>query len=91
MSLTQTSLEWENNALKKFENMIRRIPLFHREIAHQVVEKKAEQNAAARNSNVVEESDIVKAFLSEVPFAFHSLMIRLMDEVGFDYRKYENQ
>ncbi len=91
MSVTQTRLEWESNALQKFDNMIRRIPLFHREIAHQVVEKKAEQNAVMRNSNVVEELDIVKAFLSEVPFAFHSLMIRLMDEVGFNYREYEDK
>ena len=89
MSVTQIRLEWEGQALRKFENMIRRIPLFHRQIAQQVVEKKAEQNALARQANLVEESDIVKAFLSEVPMAFHSLMIRLMDEVKFEYRPYE--
>ena len=91
MSNTQTRLEWEKNAFKKYENMIRRIPLFHREIAQQVVDKKAEQNALARGSNQVEEEDIVKAFLSEVPLAFYSLMVRLMDEVDFNYREHEDK
>ena len=31
----------------------------------------------------VEEADIVKAFLTEVPKAFYSIMIRIMSEVGF--------
>ena len=89
MSVIQTRLEWEGKALKKYENMIRRIPLFHRQIAQQVVDKKAEQNALARCADQVEEVDIVKAFLSEVPMAFHSLMIRLMDEVGFNHQEQE--
>ncbi len=66
-----------------------KIPLFHREIAHQVVIKKAELNAQERGSDVVEEDDIVRAFFSEVPMAFYSLMVRILDEVGFDYRKHE--
>jgi hypothetical protein len=36
----------------------------------------------------VQEEDIIRAFLGEVPKAFYSLMIRIMDEVGFDYKKY---
>ena len=84
-------LSWEKNAREKYDNMIKKIPLFHREIAREVVEKKAVQNAHDRGSAVVEEGDILRAFLSEVPKAFYSLMIRLFDEVGFDYRKYEAQ
>jgi len=38
---------------------------------------------------VIEESDIVSAFFSEVPKAFYSLMIRLFDEVGFTYNEKE--
>ncbi len=87
MAETQTQLQWENQVLVKFNNMIKLIPLFHREIAKQVVEKKAVQNAQDRGSGIVEESDIVKAFFSEVPKAFYSLMIRLFDEVGFNYQK----
>ena len=89
MPQTQIKLEWESKARRKYETMITKIPLFHREIAKKVVDKKAVINAQDRNSDLVEEEDIVRAFLSEVPKAFSSLMMRLMDEVGFDYRKYE--
>ena len=80
-------LEWEADALKKYQLMITKIPLFHREIAKVVVDKKAVINAYARNAVNVEEQDIVSAFFSEVPKAFYSLMIRLMDEVGFKYEE----
>ena len=53
-----------------------------------MVNKKAEQGAQDRGSLLVEEIDIVKAFLTEVPKSFYSMMIRIMDEVGFDYKKY---
>lgn len=85
----QPELEWEKEALSKFNLMIEKIPLFHRKIAEQVVCKKAQLNAKERGSSVVEESDILRAFFSEVPFAFYSLMIRLLDEVGFAYKEYE--
>lgn len=88
MEDTQTQLEWEQKALSKFNTMIDRIPLFHREIAKKVTVKKAQLNAVERGSNLVEEPDIVRAFLSEVPKAFYSLMIRLFNEVGFDYKEF---
>ena len=90
MIQTQTQCEWEKTARKKYESMIAKIPLFHREIAKQVVDKKAVINAQQRDSELVEEPDIIRAFLSEVPKTFYSLMIRLMDEVGFDAEKYED-
>ena len=89
MSQTQTQLGWEANARKKYDTMITKIPLFHREIAKQVVDKKAPLLAQERGSGVISEEDIVRAFLSEVPLAFYSLMVRLMDEAGFDYKKYD--
>jgi hypothetical protein len=82
-------MEWEKEALKKFTTMIERIPLFHRQIAQQVVHKKAEFNCQERGGALVEESDIVQAFFSEVPLAFYSLMVRLLDEVGFNYKPYK--
>ena len=91
MGKTQTQLEWEKEARRKFNTMIERIPLFHREIAKKVAYKKAEINAQERGSNIVEESDIVQAFFSEVPMAFYSLMVRLLDEVGFDYKQYASK
>ncbi len=81
-------LQWEKESLAKYELVISKIPLFHREIARQVVEKKAQINADERKAKLVEECDIVSAFFTEVPKAFYSLMIRLMDEAGLNYKKY---
>lgn len=85
----QIQMKWEDRSLAKFNTVIQKIPLFHRDIAKQVVIKKAEQNAQERGAQCVEEGDIGRAFFSEVPKAFYSLMIRLLDEVGFNYRDYE--
>ena len=84
----QTNMQWDALALSKYNKMLNLIPVFHRRLAKEVVNKKAEQIAIARGSSSVEEIDIVQAFLTEVPKAFYSLMIRMMDEVGFDYKKY---
>lgn len=84
----QTNMTWDAGALNKYNKMLNLIPVFHRRLAQEVVNKKAELNAQERKSAQVEEVDIIKAFLSEVPKAFYSLMIRIMHEVGFDYKKY---
>ena len=84
----QTNMKWDAIALSKYNKMLNMIPVFHRRLAQEVVNKKAEQGAVARGSATVEERDIVKAFMEEVPKAFYSLMVRIMDEVGFDYKKY---
>jgi len=84
----QTNMNWDALALSKYNKMLNLIPVFHRRLAKEVVNKKAEQMALARGSSTVEESDIVQSFLAEVPKAFYSLMIRIMDEAGFDYKKF---
>lgn len=84
----QTNMHWDAVALGKYNKMLNLIPIFHRRLAKEVVNKKAEQGAVARGSSTVEEMDIVQAFSTEVPKAFYSLMVRIMDEAGFDYRKY---
>jgi len=81
-------MNWDALALSKYNKMLNLIPVFHRRLAKEVVNKKAEQMALARGSSTVEESDIVQSFLAEVPKAFYSLMIRIMDEAGFDYKKF---
>lgn len=83
-----TTMKWEPAAMAKYTKMLELIPVFHRRIAQEVVNKRAELNAQARSSAQVEEADIVDAFMMEVPKAFSSLMVRIMDEVGFDYSKY---
>jgi hypothetical protein len=89
MVTVQTTMKWEATALSKYNKMLNLIPIFHRGIAQEVVNKKSEQNAQKRGSEQVEESDIVAAFRTEVPKAFYSLMIRIMQDAGFDYKKYE--
>ncbi len=89
MVTIQTTMPWEKIARGKYDRMLELIPIFHRGIAKEVVNKKAEQNAQGRGAKEVGEADIVKAFISEVPKAFYSLMVRIMDEVGFDYKKYQ--
>lgn len=86
---TSPPIIWEAGAKAKYVEMIAKIPLFHRDIAKQVVDKKAAENAQARGAAQVEEQDIIRAFFSEVPMTFYSLMIRLFESVGFDYRPYE--
>ena len=83
-----TTMKWDLQALAKYNRMLNLIPIFHRGLAQEVVNKKAEQNAIDRASAQVEETDIVAAFMAEVPKAFYSLMIRIMDEAGLDYKKY---
>ena len=88
MMSIQTNMNWDAIALGKYNKLLNLIPIFHRRLAQEVVNKKAEQLALLRGSSIVEEIDIVQAFLTEVPKAFYSLMVRLMDEVGFDYKKF---
>ncbi len=90
MPHTQTDIQWDPIALEKYNQMLVRIPIFHRDIARKVVCKKAELIAKERKAAVIEERDLSQAFLSEVPKAFYSLMVRIMDEVKLEYKKYES-
>jgi hypothetical protein len=81
-------MNWEPNIEAKFKLMISRIPIFHRAITQGTVVKEAEEIARARNSQTVEEQDVVAAFFTDVPTPFYSMMIRLLDQNGFDYKKY---
>ena len=91
MQNTQVNIIWEKVALEKYNKMVARIPIFHRELVKQVVPPKAQLLAQARGALQVEEQDVVKAFLNEVPKAFYSLMVRLLEEVGFEYKQFINQ
>ncbi len=81
-------LKWDTEVQRKFNQMIEKMPLFHRRIAQDLTKNKAEANARERNSHLVEEKDVVRAFFTEVPKPFYSMMIRLMDNVGFNYKKF---
>ena len=81
-------MEWDTKTQEKFRLMVSKMPVFHRRIAEEATTKKALENASRRNARLVEEQDVIAALFSEVPAAFYSLMIRLLEDVGFEYRKY---
>jgi len=81
-------MNWDLNTQNKLNAMIVKIPVFHRRITQEAVIKKAEELAIARKATVVEEIDVVSAFFCDVPSPFYSMMVRLLDQSGFDYKKY---
>jgi hypothetical protein len=81
-------MEWETKTQEKFKLMISKIPVFHRHITEEAVTKVAEESAASRKVKLVEELDVISAFFSGVPSPFYSMMVRLLEQTGFDYRKY---
>ncbi|HAH19438.1 MAG: hypothetical protein A2Y00_09950 [Omnitrophica WOR_2 bacterium GWF2_43_52] len=81
-------MEWNIKTQEKFKLMVAKMPVFHRRIAEEAVTLKAQENAKARAVRQVEEQDVIAALFSDVPKPFYSLMIRLLEDVGFDYRKY---
>lgn len=86
--VTAFTMAWEKTTEERFKKMLSKMPIFHRHMTEVAAAPKAEANARARGSRVVEEEDLLKAMFSEVPLQFYSLMIRLMDTVGFDYKKH---
>ncbi|MCX5714380.1 MAG: hypothetical protein NT033_06140 [Candidatus Omnitrophica bacterium] len=81
-------MEWELKTKNKFRLFISKIPVFHRGIADEAVTRKAEETARSRNATQVQEQDVVAAFFSDVPSPFYSMMLRLLEQTGFDYKKY---
>lgn len=79
---------WETATESKFKLLISKIPVFHRHITEATVIRQAEAVARARNSSQVQEQDVVAAFFSDVPSPFYSMMVRLLGQNGFDYKKY---
>ena len=78
---------WEAATEGKFKLLISKIPVFHRHITESTVIHQAEAIAGNRNSNKVQEQDVVAAFFSDVPSPFYSMMIRLLEQNNFDYKK----
>ena len=81
-------MNWDFHTQEKFKLMISKMPVFHRRIAEEAVTLKAQENARERGVSQVEEADVISALFSDVPKPFYSLMIRLLEDVKFDYRKY---
>ena len=56
-------------------------------MAEKLVSRKAENLAKERGASQIEETDVVKGFLSETPGIFKADMLSAMEKAGFDYRK----
>jgi len=81
-------MNWNPEVKERLRVMVSKIPVFHRGITEEAVNKLAEENATNRNAKQVEEIDVVSAFFSDVPSPFYSMMVRLLEQAGFDYKKY---
>ena len=81
-------MDWNPEVKERFSVLIAKIPVFHRRITEEAVTKRAEENAKARNSGLIEELDIIAAFFSDVPSPFYSMMVRLLEQTGFDYKRH---
>ena len=81
-------MNWDSKTEEKFRVFISKIPVFHRHITEAAVMKMAEENVRLRNGSKIEEQDVVSAFFSGVPSPFYSMMVRLLEQTGFDYKKY---
>jgi len=81
-------MDWQADTQEKFKLLISKIPVFHRHITEVAVTKRAEEIAKARNARQIEEQDVISAFFSDVPSPFYSMMVRLLEQTGFDYKRY---
>ncbi len=81
-------MEWDKETRDRFKLMISKMPLFHRRMAEKAALAKAEALAKERGSEEIQEEDVVKAFFKEIPKPFVGLMVNLMKDVGFNYKKY---
>ncbi|MFH0855656.1 MAG: hypothetical protein V1869_04015 [Candidatus Omnitrophota bacterium] len=81
-------MDWDKATQNKFQVVVTKIPVFHRHITEEAVTKGSQEYARKRGAAKVEEVDVISAFFSDVPAAFYSMMVRLLEQNGFDYKKY---
>ena len=84
----QKTITWEPQLEDKFKTFILKMPIFHRRMAEQLIKEQATENARQRSASAVNEEDFLKAVFSGVPKPFYTIMLRLLDELGFDYVQY---
>lgn len=82
---------WNGETKSKFDRIIENLPQFHRTIAEQLIKQKSEELAEARDSQEVEDKDLVVAFFQEVPPAFKGMLQRLLSQLNIDYSQYISQ
>ena len=81
-------ISWEQGLEEKFKLFISKMPIFHRRIAEELITDQALARAKERQSNMVGEEDFLNAVFDGVPKQFYTVMLRLLNELKFDYKKY---
>lgn len=81
-------MNWDKTTEEKFRQMIEKVPVFMREIAHKKVSERAEKIVSQAQRSEITEKDLVDAFFKETPFGFHGPMKTDMQALGIDYTKY---
>jgi len=79
---------WEEGVLENFKKVIERMPVFVRDMARGQITKKANVTATEQKRDSINEKDLIDAFFSETPSAFHGMMMDDLDAIGLDYKKY---
>jgi len=77
-------LTWDSNTKQIFEELIAKSPKQFQAMARMAISSMSEQNARARDSNTVENQDIVKAFLEGTPGPFQGEMRESLQQLGFE-------
>lgn len=83
-----SNISWDKAAEEKFKQLIKKVPIFLRELAQQKISQKAEALARQDNRSQIIEKDMVDAFFTETPFGFHGPMKTDMQAADIDYTKY---
>lgn len=86
--MCDVKFSWEPQVREKFDVFISKMPLFHRRIAEELITSQATANAKKRDSVVINEEDLLNAMFSGVPNTFYTMMVKLLEELSFDYKKY---
>ncbi|HUX98580.1 MAG TPA: U32 family peptidase [Candidatus Deferrimicrobium sp.] len=80
----KTGIDWNAETQKIFDELIQKSPPQFQSIAKMMVSSLAEGNARGRNSPLVENQDLVKAFLEGTPGPFQAEMRENLQKYGFE-------
>ncbi|MHA1252504.1 MAG: U32 family peptidase [Candidatus Helarchaeota archaeon] len=80
----KVGLKWDPRIKEIFDQIILETPDHFKEIARIAISSMAEQKAKARNSNIVEDIDMIEAFLEGTPGPFQNDMRNSLKKFGFN-------
>lgn len=86
--ISKGKVEWNDKAKMLYEGGLQKTPEAFKEIARKFVAQRAETNARERRNFIIEEDDVIKAFLSETPAVFKEQMIKDLTGLGINIEKY---